>query len=572
MKQLQQALNFSTIVLYRHIAPLLSNSQTPLPTVDSTDNGKVLTVSNGAWAAAEVDALPSVTSSDNGKILTVESGVWAAASASPELPTVTSSDNGKILGVDNGAWSAVNNVVGLPSAGASGQVLIKSSASDYDVGWGYDTSRVAKSGDTMTGNLAVEGNNNPCIAVRNPEMDATAASITNAKSAVFEFHDVNNRDVGYIMGAEQTNGRDSITLAARKVINSSDVDNFLELSVDKDGNKIVAVNDAAAWRTALNVVNKSGDSMTGNLVISEALINFNTDLSVSTPNSDEYKKAFFINDASNNWVGYVEAQHSTSGNRGIDLVACREINSSLYYNGMQLLIDESGNANVYLTAPSAWRDAIGAVNRSGDSMTGTLSINDPVLEDGVLQDSWGTARLNLSDKNGVRFGTIYPYSQVMDVDKVTQGVRFGVSRTINGTSYSNGFLCGINQDGSGHIYLYDSNAWLYALGLTVEDTSTISDICSAASGYSISSAYFFKWGHFVQLQVTVERTGSAITAETNASIFTMVSDKKPRSTTALAPTNTQMTYGSLSYTGTCTIRVTAWAKNAEKTVRAVYLV
>lgn len=52
-----------------------------LPAVDSGDNGKVLTVVSGEWAAAN-SPLPAVTGTDNGKILKVVSGEWAAANAS----------------------------------------------------------------------------------------------------------------------------------------------------------------------------------------------------------------------------------------------------------------------------------------------------------------------------------------------------------------------------------------------------------------------------------------------------------------------------------------------------------
>ena len=55
-----------------------------LPAVSSTNNGNVLTVVNGKWAAAApASQLPAVTADDNAKVLTVVSGAWAAAA----LPT-----------------------------------------------------------------------------------------------------------------------------------------------------------------------------------------------------------------------------------------------------------------------------------------------------------------------------------------------------------------------------------------------------------------------------------------------------------------------------------------------------
>ena len=51
-----------------------------LPKTTASDNGKILTVVNGAWDKADPDAsLPEVTAEDNGDVLTVVDGAWGKA-------------------------------------------------------------------------------------------------------------------------------------------------------------------------------------------------------------------------------------------------------------------------------------------------------------------------------------------------------------------------------------------------------------------------------------------------------------------------------------------------------------
>lgn len=100
--------------------PVWQNPPTELPSVSSSDNGKMLTVTNGAWAKGSVPTeLPSVTTSDNGKILKVTSGTWAKGDVPTELPSVTTSDNNKILKVTNGAWAKGDAPTELPSVTSS---------------------------------------------------------------------------------------------------------------------------------------------------------------------------------------------------------------------------------------------------------------------------------------------------------------------------------------------------------------------------------------------------------------------------------------------------------------------
>ena len=79
-----------------------------LPSVSGSDNGKVLTVVEGDWAAADpVAELPAVTSSDEGDVLTVNgSGEWVNAEPASQLPAVTALNDGQVLMVSSGEWVA----------------------------------------------------------------------------------------------------------------------------------------------------------------------------------------------------------------------------------------------------------------------------------------------------------------------------------------------------------------------------------------------------------------------------------------------------------------------------------
>lgn len=78
---------------------------------DVADCVTVVEVIEKMTAVVGGGSLPAVTAADNGKVLTVVEGAWAKADAPDELPVVTADDNGKVLTVANGDWAAAD----LPS-------------------------------------------------------------------------------------------------------------------------------------------------------------------------------------------------------------------------------------------------------------------------------------------------------------------------------------------------------------------------------------------------------------------------------------------------------------------------
>ena len=92
-----------------------------LPEVTSSDNGKVMTVVEGAWVAqTPATGLPDVDATNNGQTLKVVDGVWTSSSENIELPSVSAEHNGNVLTVVDGAWTVgeITHPVELPAVTA----------------------------------------------------------------------------------------------------------------------------------------------------------------------------------------------------------------------------------------------------------------------------------------------------------------------------------------------------------------------------------------------------------------------------------------------------------------------
>ena len=76
----------------------MATANTEFTRLDSVEKDKI-------EAILEAPNLPSVSSTDNGKILKVANGKLAKGNETVDLPEVSADDNGKVLMVVEGAWA-----------------------------------------------------------------------------------------------------------------------------------------------------------------------------------------------------------------------------------------------------------------------------------------------------------------------------------------------------------------------------------------------------------------------------------------------------------------------------------
>jgi hypothetical protein len=108
---------------------------------------------------------------------------------------------------------------------------------------------VAKTGDTMTGNLAVKEN---LSAFSGTMVDGTAPSAL-TWSPWIRLQDKNSVTIGFFLSTWTSAGEQGLKISARRKINNSNIDNGFELRTSNSGVKKVILDEPSAWRTALGL-------------------------------------------------------------------------------------------------------------------------------------------------------------------------------------------------------------------------------------------------------------------------------------------------------------------------------
>lgn len=296
--------------------------------------------------------------------------------------------------------------------------------------------KVSKSGDTMTGALTINTNE---VGLKDTSWDKTVApQATYSSPSAVVFRDENGEEVGSIYSYANTDGSYGIRFRAY----NGTTDNGLGIRIDSSGNKLIGVSNPEAWLTAIRAVGKAGDTMTGNLRITDdrRLIMQETATAVGETANSNYNECAFRDKNDANYAMF-SGRFNTDGTVGLRLAGTRKVSNTDKQNVLGLYVDSSGNPVVVVSsgAGAAWRSALNL------GTSGALPIT-------------------------------------------------------------------VAQGGSGQT--------------AVSSTTTASQIATAATNTTISSASYAQWGKIAMVQIAITRSINTGT-NTDVTVATLVSGKRP---------------------------------------------
>lgn len=368
----------------------------------------------------------------------------------------------------------------------------------------YDARYVNVTGDTMTGQLVIDG---ASVGVKT-DFEIGVAPSYNGFFHALDIYDTNGTEVGAVYGIYTPSDNLGVQLEVARTVADTRYVNNVRLYINGNGAKSVSVSDPDAWRTALNVVNKSGDTMTGNLVIAKETNtifmakNTVNDVTIgqTVPSKNVTLGHFNIADM-NDWdTGGVYIVRETSDLlRATFRVRRKNANGTEIVNSLVLGIDSSGARKVIVNESAPWRAAIGAVNKAGDTMTGELIVkynggNIRLRHTGITvgttpSSSVYSPYVSFQDNNGTALATVG--AQYITDGKL--GAYLQAARMVSGTTIFNKLSLMIDASGNRSVTVSDAKVWRNA----IMPVGSIASLASNKVYYRKIGDKVCVWGHGV---------------------------------------------------------------------------
>lgn len=224
--------------------------------------------------------------------------------------------------------------------------------------------KVSKTGDTMTGALAI--NNNQQLKM-NTDADFSKTPSSNYYSSGVRFFDSNNAQYGVAQITNLTNGNKGFNIGGQRIINNTTYYNGLRLLVDSSGKAVVVLQgtDApASWRTAIGaqatLTAGNGIVISGNTIINRFTNLTNVDLNTIRYNCQAYAGDSCTNKPTTNGGMFICTMGSNDGTYGAQLfITYATTNQGVYYrrfNGsatptewVKLITTEGGSVETLTT-------------------------------------------------------------------------------------------------------------------------------------------------------------------------------------------------------------------------------
>lgn len=293
---------------------------------------------------------------------------------------MSAADKTKLNGIASGAEVNVQSDWNETNTSADSYILnkpiIPDSTSDLTNDSGFITASdpvfgnyVLKAGDTMTGNLTIETAADSMYTTKRTDLSMRAGTpVLSATESIggLQMRDSNDELNGYIETKRARVTNDTYLQVYHRRYSSDgstskSIGYYMGLTENLEPFVTFSDDDTRdAWAEALDVVKRSGDTMTGGLTIESFLTLQSTTYEMGvTPVGGGWIKRLYFTDKNDESIGYLGYSDNTNGTAGMYLRSIKKINGTNYGHQLGLLVNSAGAARVAVTDPVAWRDGLG---------------------------------------------------------------------------------------------------------------------------------------------------------------------------------------------------------------------